>query len=167
MTLPLVVVMALPTLMSRPQQTEKLPSVAVTEALMFTSRLAFRVRVVGAPLAVQLTASLMNISPLPVPVLEVVSMVMLLVTSEAESVAPEMLSVGALPTVKSCGSIRHCPVRPKGANVLTSAPPPTLTWAAEVSTTPPEPPFGALASKVPPTSTLPLCMSPRSMIVPP
>jgi hypothetical protein len=88
-TLPLVVVMGAFTLMSRPQHTEKFPSTAVTAACMLVSRSASKVRVVGAPLAVQLTASLTKISPLPGPV--AVVMVTLLVTSWAESVAPEML----------------------------------------------------------------------------
>src|SRR4029077_5451301 len=64
-TLPLVVVIAEPTLISRPQHTTKFPLVAVMAALMFTSRAAFNVNVVVLGVAVQLTASLTVISPLP------------------------------------------------------------------------------------------------------
>ncbi len=64
-TLPLVVVMAAFRLMSRPQQTTKLPFVAVIAAFRFTSRAAFSVSVVVVGAAVQLTASLMLMSPLP------------------------------------------------------------------------------------------------------
>ena len=67
------------TLISRPQHTTKFPSTAVTAALMLTSRAAVKVRVVGTPLLVQLTASLTKISPLPGP--GAVVMEMLLVTS--------------------------------------------------------------------------------------
>ena len=63
--LPLVVVIAALTLTSRPQQTTRLPLVAVIAALMLTSRNALRVSVVDAPEAVQATASLTMMSPLP------------------------------------------------------------------------------------------------------
>ena len=115
-TLPLVVVMAAFTLTSRPQQATKLPLVAEIGLLTLMSRTAFRVKVVGLVLAVQLIASLMWMSPLPaVAVLSVVSggvpatvtlgpvavlMVTLLVTSWAESVALDILSVAPPPTVK-------------------------------------------------------------------
>ena len=167
-TLPLVVVTAALTLTSRPQHTTKFPLVAVTAWLTFTSRSAFSVKVVALGLAVQLTASLTLISPLPVvAVLRVVTggvpatvasgpvcvvIVTLLVTSRAESVAPLMLSVAPPPMMKSCGSISQVPVCPWCAAVVTRAVSRTLTCAAEVSMKPPLPPCGALASSVPPTS---------------
>ncbi len=105
-TLPLVVVMAALTFTSRPQQVTKFPFVAVMALLMFTSRAALNVRVVVLGVAVQLTASLTVMSPLPdvdecrvvtggvpatVPSVPAsVVMVTLFVTRSAESVAPEM-----------------------------------------------------------------------------
>ena len=139
--------------------------VAVIAALISTLRSALRVSVVGVLLAVQLTASLTKMSPLPVPA-PVVVMVMLLVTSWADSVAPEMLLPGALPMTKSCGSISQVPVRPAAEAVVTRASALMLTCAAEVSIKPPSPPSGALASSVPRTSMVPVCMSPSSRIVP-
>ena len=50
-----------------------------------------------------------------------VLMVTLLVTSRAESVVPEMLSVAKLPMVKSCGSMSQVPVFPCAATVVTRA----------------------------------------------
>ena len=161
-TLPLVVVMAAFTFTSRPQHATKLPPTAVTAALMFVSLAANRLSVVGVELDVQLTASLTKISPLPAPAGEV--MVMLLVTSWAESVAPEMLPPG--PMMKSCGSISQLPVWPSAEAVVMRAVSCTLTCAAEVSIKPPLPPFGALASRVPPTFTAPLSISASSLMVP-
>ena len=119
--LPLTVVTGAFTLTSRPQQATKFPFVAVTAAFMLMSRTAFNLKVVGLELAVQVTASLMRMSPLPaVAVLRFVTggvpgvvlvgpvavlIVTLLVTNRPESVEPEMLSEAPLPTVKSCGSI--------------------------------------------------------------
>ena len=91
---------------------------------------------------------------------------MLLVTSEADRVAPEILSVELPPTVKSCDAINQVPVWPKGAKVVMLAVSLMLTFAAEVSMKPPEPPVGALASMVPATSELPFCIPARSLIVP-
>ncbi len=93
-----------------------------------------------------------------------VLMVTLLVTSRAESVAPEMLPPA--PMVKSSGSMLQTPVSPMGAAVVTLAPSAMLTIAAEVSITPPSPPSGALASSVPATFTAPLCMSPIRLMEP-
>src|SRR5471030_1934510 len=179
-TLPLVVVMGALILASRPQHTTTLPLTAVMAAFTFTSRRAFILKVVVLGVAVQLTASLTLMSPLPgvavkrlvtggVPatVLSVpvsVLMVTLLVTSRAESVAPEMLPVAE--TVKSWGSISQLPVTPKGAAVVIFAWSVTFTLAAEVSIKPPSPPLGALASKVPLTFTSPFCISPIRLIVP-
>jgi hypothetical protein len=92
--LPLVVVRSALTFTSRPQHATMLPLVAVIGALMLTSRNAFIVSVVGPPDAVHATASLTKISPLPVvvsPAAGIVLIVMLVVTSCADSVAPEML----------------------------------------------------------------------------
>src|SRR5450830_1203929 len=165
-TLPLVVVIAAFTLASRPQHTTKFPLVAVMAAFTLTSRAAFNDSVVVLGVAVQLTASLTLISPLPgvavfrvltggVPATSVrgpvaVVITTLLVTSRAESVAPLMLSVATLPMVKSCGSISQVPVSPVGAAVLTLASLAIITCAADVSMKPPLPPLGALASSVPP-----------------
>src|ERR1700686_2226565 len=129
-TLPLVVVMAAFTLISRPQHAEKFPLTAVIAAFTLMSRKAFKLRVVVLGVAVQLTASFMKMSPLtpvdpcrvvvggvPATVASdpaVVVMVTLFVTSSAESVAPEMLPPVAL-TVKSKGSKRKVPVFPLAA----------------------------------------------------
>ncbi len=166
-TLPLTVVMAALTLASRPQQTTKLPLVADMGALTLTSLAAFSVSVVVLGVAVQLMAWLIWMSPLPlVAVFRVVTggvpatvasgpmavlMTTLLVTSNAESVGPLMLSVAPLPTVKSCGSISQVPVVPRAAAVVIFAPLAMETRAADVSMNPPWPVLGALASNVPPT----------------
>ena len=93
----------------------------------------------------------------------VVLIMTLLVTSSADSVAPEMSPpVGAM--VKSRGSMLYVPVLPAGAAVVMIAPSAILTFAAEVSIEPPSPPLGALASSVPVTSTAPLSMSPSRLI---
>src|SRR4051812_20757831 len=160
-TLPLVVVIAAFTLTSRPQQTTRLPLTAVIAWLTLTSRLALRVSVVVLGVAVQLTAWLTLMSPLPLTAVKrlrtggvpatvastpgAVLITTLLLTSNAESVGPLMLSVAPLPMVKSCGSISQSPVRPNGAAVVTRALSSTRTRAAEVSMKPPLPPSGALA----------------------
>ena len=95
-----------------------------------------------------------------------VLMVTLLVTSWAERVGPEMLSVDKLPTVKSCGLISQVPVVPDGAAVVRITPLAMFTRAADVSIDPPFPPVGAEASKVPATFSVPLCVPPSSLIVP-
>jgi hypothetical protein len=59
------------------------------------------------------------------------------------------------------------PVMPDRAKVETLALSATLTVAADVSMKPPLPPTGALASSVPARLTVPVFMSPSSMIVPP
>jgi hypothetical protein len=182
-TLPSVVVIAAATLMSRPQHTSKFPSTAVTGLLMLTSRAALRVSVVFTDAAAQLTESFTLMSPLPGVVVKrlisggvpgavlsvpasIVLIVTLLFTSSAASVAPVILPpVGAM--VKSTGSMVQVPVLPLGAAVVTFAVFATFTVAPEVSIVPPSPPFGALASSVPPTVTVPFCMSPSSLIVPP
>ena len=164
--LPLVVVIGALTLMSRPQHTTRLPLVAVIARLMLTSRKPFRVSVVGLPEAVHEIASFTKMSPLP-PVASgvIVLMTTLLVTSCAESVAPEMLPpVGAM--MKSAGSISQVPVTPNGAAVVILTPSAMLTVAADVSMNPPLPPSGALASSVPAMFAVPLCMSPSSRIFP-
>ena len=171
------------TFTSRPQHTMKLPLVAVTALFTFTSRAANKLSVVGLELAVQLTASLTKISPLPgfavlrkvtggvpavgggtapVPVL----IDTLLVTSSAERVAPEMLSVAPPPITKSCGSMSQLPAVPCAEAVVMRAESFTLTCAAEVSTKPPSPPTGALAFRVPFTFVVPLPMSAKSLMVP-
>ncbi|MEI9989072.1 MAG: hypothetical protein WDM86_03455 [Rhizomicrobium sp.] len=94
-----------------------------------------------------------------------VSIVTLLVTRRADSVAPEMLPV-VPPTVKSCGSMCQVPVSPRGAAVVILATSAILTVWAEVSIAPPLPPWGALASSVPLMFVVPFCMSPSSRIVP-
>ena len=92
--LPSVVVIAWNTCTLRPALSRMLPLVAVIGALMLTSRNAFIVSVVGTPEAVHATASLTKMSPLPVvvsPAAGIVLIVMLVVTSCADSVEPEML----------------------------------------------------------------------------
>ncbi len=93
-------------------------------------------------------------------------MMTLLVASLVDRSAPVMLSPDALPTVKSTGSMVQVPVRPWGAAVVMVELDAMSTVAAEVSTAPPSPPPGALASSVPLTFTAPLCMSPRRLITP-
>ena len=181
--LPLTVVTAALTLISRPQHATTLPFVAVMGWLILMSRTAFSVNVVGLELAVQLTAWLTWMSPLPsidVPMFcsggvpgvmtvgpGAVVMVTLLVTSRADSVAPEILSSAPPPMVKSCGSISQVPVCPRGALVLTLASCATRTVAADVSIKPPLPPAAALASSVPATFAVPFCMSASSLMTPP
>jgi hypothetical protein len=165
--LPLVVVRAASTLMSRPQQTLKFPPTAVTAPLMLVSRNEVRLSVVGAPLATQLTGSLTMMSPFPVPGIPgSVLIATLVVTSSVDRAAPVILSPGADPITKSCGSIVQVPVWPRKAWVVTLACGTTFTVAAEVSIWPPAPPFGALASSVPPTLTVPDWASPNSLITP-
>ena len=91
--LPFVVVSAALTFTSRPQQATILPLVAVIAALILRSRNAFSVNVVALPDAVQATASLTMMSPLPgvlSPARGMVLMMTLVVTNWAESVAPVM-----------------------------------------------------------------------------
>nr|WP_241674446.1 hypothetical protein [Candidatus Methylobacter oryzae] len=132
-------------------------------------------------LADQVTGLLTKMSPLP-PVEASVAMVTLpppkLVASVAAPI-PEVLST-PLPAliVKSTGSISQVPLLPFAAFVVILASSATLTWAAEVSMKPPfvwpSPPVplteglgsGALASSVPPTLTVPLSMSPSSLMTP-
>ncbi len=179
--LPLVVVSAALTITSRPQQVWMLPLVALTELLNTTSRSALSRSVVVLGVAVHAIASLTMMSPLPgevVPVsvsggvpgvvtvpVALVLIVTLLVTSNADSVAPEMLPFG--PMMKSCGSISQVPVVPVGASVETCDESAIETLAAEVSMKPPLPPFGALASRVPVRLSVPFCISPSSRILPP
>ena len=135
--LPLVVVTAAFRFTSRPQHTSKLPFTAVTAAFTLTSRSAFKLKVVGLELAVQLTASFTKMSPLPGVVVNrfvsggvpgvvaslptAVVIVTLLVTSNAERVAPEILSVALPPMMKTSGSIRNIPEIPVGAAEVTRA----------------------------------------------
>ena len=124
-TLPLTEVMASLTLISCPQHATRFPLVGEIAASIFTFRRAFNVRVVGTSEAPRLpfhaTSSLILISPLPTPGPATVVMLMSLSSSEAASAAPVMLSPGALPTVKSTGSISQVPVSPFGAAVVTRA----------------------------------------------
>ncbi len=156
---------------SPPAFAAKFPPVVVTACRTFTSRNAFNVRVDAL---VHVTASLTKISPLPgvvpyklvavfVPVVTVL-MTTLLVTRLAESVVPRISPPA--PMMKSCGSISQLPDVPCAAWVVIRASPAILTCAAEVSMKPPSPPLGADASNVPPTFTVPFCMSPISLIVP-
>ena len=109
-------------------------------------------------LAFQVTALFTKMSPLPA-VPASVAMETLPRPRLVESVpAPIPETVNApLPDamVKSTGSISQEPLLPLAAWVVMTAPSATLTWAAEVSTKPPSPPFGAEASSVPPTLTVP------------
>ena len=69
-------------------------------------------------------------------------------------------------TVKSVGSISHEPCWPLTALVVITAPAATVTFAADVSTKPPLPPLGALASSLPATAMRSLTMSPSNTILP-
>ena len=68
--------------------------------------------------------------------------------------------------VKLVGSISHVPLLPCGASVVTMVPSAICTSIPEVSTKPPSPPSGALASSVPLTVVLPFSMSERRRIRP-
>ncbi len=165
--LPLVVVIAPLTLTSRPQQTTRLPLVAVIALLMLTSPKALSVSVVGVPEAVQAIASLTMILPSPPlmsPAGGIVLITTLLVTSCAESVAPEILPPA--PMMKSAGSISQVPNAPSVAAVVTLTLSAIRTLAAEVSIKPPSPPLGALASSTPSIFIVPLSMSPSNRMVP-
>ena len=161
---PFVVVTASRTLTSLPAIRTTLPLVAVMGAVISMSRKAFRVKVVGAPDAVQLTASVTSTSPLTPKAPLLLSSVTLVATKFALKVAPEMSRPAA--TTKSGGSISHMPDLPSVDRVVTLALSATWTRLAEVSMNPPSPPWGADASNWPPTWTKPLCMSPMRRIVP-
>ncbi len=133
--LPFVVVIAAETLASRPQHSTTLPFVAVIAALILMSRTASSRSVVVLGVAVHDIASLTKISPLPVAAVNrlvtggvpatvaslpgSVVMTMLLVTSSAESAAPDMFLPAWM--VKSCGSISQVPVIPSGARLVMRA----------------------------------------------
>ena len=68
--------------------------------------------------------------------------------------------------VKSVGSISQVPALPRGAAVVIFTSSVILTWAALVSIKPPLSPFGALASSVPLTFTVPDIMPPSRTMVP-
>ncbi|WP_243453366.1 hypothetical protein, partial [Polymorphobacter multimanifer] len=142
--LPLVVVIAAARFTSRPEHSTMLPLVAVIDALTLMSRTALSRSVVVLGLAVQAIASLTKMSPLPVAdvnrlvvggvpltVLSLpgkVLMTMLLVTSSAESAAPEMFLPASI--VKASGSISQVPVVPLAASVVMRAVSAMLTEAA-------------------------------------
>ncbi|OEZ92904.1 hypothetical protein JAB9_45130 [Janthinobacterium sp. HH107] len=69
--------------------------------------------------------------------------------------------------LKSVGSISQVPARPLLDAVVTFSASSIFTCAAEVSMKPPLPPSDALASRVPAAFTVPLCMSPSNLIMPP
>ena len=117
-------------------------------------------------LALQLTLSLILMLP-ELPLLPLLLWIVTLPPARLfESVAPVM-SPPLAATVKSTGSISQLPLAPLWARVVMCASLATVTCAALVSMVPPLPPSGALASSVPPTLTLPLCMSPSSRMTPP
>ena len=119
-TLPSVVIFAF-TLISRPQHTTKFPQVAVMAALMFVSRTASKVRVVGVPeVFVQETASFTLISPFTPLVPSPLRMVTLFSTKDAPRVEPAMSAFGP-PMLKSGGSINQVPVSPVAAEVVIRA----------------------------------------------
>ncbi|KAG0905959.1 hypothetical protein G6F32_017120 [Rhizopus arrhizus] len=60
----------------------------------------------------------------------------------------------------------HDPCWPLTALVVITAPAATVTFAADVSTNPPLPPLGALASSLPATAMRSLTMSPSNTILP-
>ena len=159
--LPVVVFVAAVTLISRTALATRLPLVAVTAAAILTSRNAVRVRVVGA---VQVTASFTFTSPLTPAMPLLLRMATLAVAKLVPNAEPVMSPPAA--TVKSLGSINQVPVLPVADSAVMKAPGATLTYAAEVSMNPPSPPLGADTLSVPPTPTLPVCMSPMSKMVP-
>ena len=128
-----------------------LPSVpmAMIGALMPMLPCASSVSVV---LAAQLTASFTTMPP-PLPP----APALLWICTEpparpADRVAPVM-SPPLAATTKSVGSISQVPWLPLAASVVIAASGRTVTWLALVSTKPPLPPCGALASSVPATFT--------------
>ena len=98
--------------------------------------------------------------------------------SAAVSVLPEIspsgvpevtdppLSLAIVKSLPGGGSINHVPLFPWGARVVTTVPSLILTRLLEVSIKPPLPPSGALASRVPLTSTWPFSMSESSRMRP-
>ena len=85
--------------------------------------------------------------------------------SAVDRVAP-VTSPPVLATTMSYGSMSQVPASPCGAALVTWTSGAIRTAAPLVSIAPPWPPSGALASRVPPTSTRPSCMSPSSTIWP-
>ena len=161
-TLPPVVVMASNRFTSWPAISERLPPVVVIAAFKTTSLTAFNVKVVAA---VQVSASLTKISPLPSRRPLSLRIVMLLrVRLSDSSLALMSPSVSAI--VKSVGSINQRPTLPCADDVLTHAVSAMCTCAAEVSIRPPSPPCGADASSWPLSKTLPVSISPINRMLP-
>ncbi|MCY1167072.1 hypothetical protein D9M73_70290 [compost metagenome] len=138
------------------------PAFLLMPKLKLISRSAVSVKVL---LSVRLIVWLMWMSPLPPAVPMVAVRISKLPPLKAAATAAAVMSPVA-EIVKSLGSISHLPVLPAEANVVTRTLSATLTWAALVSMKPPSPPLGALASSVPPTLTVPVCISPISRMRP-
>ena len=134
--------------------------VAVTSALISTLRSATSSSLLSDDQAV---ASLMNISPLPVPEKRLVLIVILLEFSQPDSCAP-VISPPEAATIKSAGSSNHVPAVPLSDNVVTRALLPICKCAAEVSTKPPVPLPIAVAEALPLKVVSP---SAHMMILPP
>ena len=111
---------------------------------MTMSLVALSVRMCWFQVTVSLTLMLPSL-PLPA----VLWMVTLPWPRFADRVAP-LMSPPVAAMVKPSGSISQVPSWPDAARVVIAAPSATFRCAPEVSMCPPSPPFGALASSVPP-----------------
>ena len=136
--------------------------VAIMLALMLTLFDAVNVSVV---LADQLMDVLIFTSPKPLVAPAALCNSTLLVPKLFCNVVPVM-SPPLSATVKSTGSTNHLPVLPLGASVVIRVWSAILTRDADVSTKPPSPPWGALASSVPSTKVVPEVMSPINKMRP-
>ena len=117
-------------------------------------------------LADHVTSSLTLIFPTPGTAEVVLTMVTSFKAKLLASTVPVIFPPEAAMVKSTGGSISHVPFWPAAAKVVTFALSATCTCAAEVSIKPPSPPFGALASNIPPTFTVPTCMSLISSILP-
>ena len=120
-------------------------------------------------LAVQATGALTLMSPGSLPVLLVAIETLVVPKFDWSVVAPMPLSVcPAVPSemMKLVGSINQVPAWPVTAAVVTLTTSAILTCAALVSINPPLPPWGALASSVPATWTVPAAMPASKVMVP-
>ena len=120
-------------------------------------------------LAAQITGALTLMSPSSLPVLLVVIETLVVSKFDWRVVAPMPLLVStAVPAemVKLVGSINQVPAWPVIAAVVTLTPSAIFTCAALVSINPPLPPWGALASSVPATWTVPAAMPASKVMLP-
>ncbi|MGF6984362.1 hypothetical protein QFZ99_003839 [Paraburkholderia atlantica] len=139
----------------------------VTDAFRLIALSASSVRLAFA--LVQLIAELTLISPAPgvcTPAPVAPDAVVCSTTLVPPFSVVEISLAAVASMVRSVGSTSHVPARPNGAAAVMCVSGAILKRAAEVSIEPPWPPFGALASNVPPTFTEPASMPPSNTILP-